>query len=62
MNSHLSNNHIIHATENVKKAVETMKVGDKVVLKTSVTRTDDSDGACEVFYVKSVRIGNKIYE
>lgn len=76
LNPHLSNNHIIPANENVKKAVEAIKTGDKIVLKgllvnvdlngnfilkTSVSRTDESDGACEIIYVKSVRIGNKIY-
>ncbi len=31
-------------------------------LKSSLSRTDSGYDACEVFYVNSVRIGNKIYE
>lgn len=36
---------------------------ESLFLQTSLKRTDGDDGkGCEVFYVKSVRIGNKIYE
>jgi hypothetical protein len=75
--THISNNHIIPATENVYNAIKNINEHEKVALKgylvnvylggnlfmkTSLTRKDEWDGACEVFYVEKVRIGNKIYE
>ncbi|MEI7474975.1 MAG: hypothetical protein WCK67_09380 [bacterium] len=35
--------------------------GDKVVWNSSLSRTDRGNGACELFYVKSVRIGDRVY-
>ena len=36
--------------------------GNPVWWKTSLSRTDSGDGACEILYVTKARIGNRIYE
>ncbi len=36
--------------------------GDAFWWNSSLKRTDTGDGSCEVFYVKRVRIGTKVYE
>jgi len=77
---HSANNHIIPADENIRKAINTIKKKEKVVLQgflvnvkgrykggnfwwnSSLKRTDSGDGSCELFYVKKVRIGTKVYE
>ena len=66
--------HVIPATENILKALNSIKEGQKVILEgvlvdiyledeiiaqTSVEPTDDS---CEILYVTKIRIGNNIYE
>ena len=75
--SHGANMHIIPATENVMKAVKSIKSGQTIYLEgylvkvykydryiwgTSLERTDTGSHACEVFYVTRVRIGSEIYE
>lgn len=42
--------------------VESEYNGGKFTWNTSLSRYDKSAGACEVFYVKKVRIGNNFYE
>jgi hypothetical protein len=36
--------------------------GKAVWWKTSLSRTDSGDGACEILYVTKARIGNRVYE
>jgi hypothetical protein len=70
INSSSSNNHIIPATDGVRKTVEALYTGEWVTLRgylvnisaadgwywhTSLTRTDTGDGACEVFYVETAQ-------
>lgn len=85
LNSHLSNNHIISANDNISNEIKTIKNKEKVLLKgflvdvdgtiifsenekvkipwkTSLLRTDEGDGACEIFYVTNVTIGNRVHE
>ena len=63
-----SNNHIIASTPEVRQAVFDLKAGDTVrltgylvrvayddiVLDSSMSREDNGNGACEVFYVTSI--------
>ena len=76
---HSANNHIIPATENIYKALKSIKKKQKVVLEgylvnlkgtyeggkvfwnSSLTRKDHGANACELFFVKKVRIGNNVY-
>jgi len=76
--SHVSNNHICPANQNLYNAIMSVKKGDQVILKgylveaktsagkrimaSSQIRTDTGGGACETFYVQSVQIGDKVYE
>jgi len=80
INKHTSNNHIIPATKNVQKAIQSIKIFDKVTLDgylvdmtgifksnkinwyTSKTRNDTGASASEIFYVKSVKIGENVYK
>lgn len=69
-----SNNHIIPANNSILRALNTIRVGDKITLKgflvnvdgrywrTSLSRYDTGDGACEIIYVTEVRIGNSIWK
>jgi hypothetical protein len=72
LNAHISNNHLIAASPEVKHALERIRVGDLVTLagelvdlevhqgegpklmyeNTSLSRTDQGDGACEVIWVE----------
>ena len=68
---YISNNHIIPANEDIEKAVKAVKTGEYVELTgylvratcsnpsfrwtSSLTRTDDGAGACEVFLVEDVK-------
>jgi len=79
INRHSSNNHIIPANVNLKKALKKIKKNDMVVLEgvlvsisgyhknksvhwnTSTSRDDKGNGACEIIYLKQIRINNKIY-
>ena len=77
---HSANNHILPATENVKRAVLTVKERDRIRLlgflvnvdgvdesgrkvwwRTSLSRSDEGNHSCEVFWVTEVQEGNKIY-
>lgn len=67
-----SNHHIIHANDEIKEIVSDMDEGDTVILKgylvevtlpgdsynwkSSTSRNDTGDGACEVFYVNDAFI------
>lgn len=75
---HSSNHHIIPADDNIKKAINTLGKDQKVVLSgylvavdslkdnwhwsSSLSRQDRGNGACELFYVNKVRIGDVIYK
>jgi len=78
---HMSNNHLIPASKNIKKALRKAKKGDLIRIEghlvdvqgskngrmisswnTSVSRDDKGNGACEIIYVKSLRINDTIYE
>ena len=75
--SHISNNHIFPADENVYDAVANLGSGQKVKLDgylvsatepdgrkvvSSMSRTDTEAGACECFYVTSVQVGDVVYQ
>lgn len=78
--THFANIHVIPANENIYRAIENIKIKQKVVMegylvnveadydgeklywRTSLTRNDRGYGSCELFYVKRIRIGEKIYE
>jgi len=77
LNSHVSHNHIIPADENILRAVNSFKNKENACMEgylvnlrssnnfiwnTSISRFDREAGACELFYVKKVRIGNNFYE
>lgn len=75
--THFSNLHIIPANENILKAAKTIEYGNKISMdgflvegktkngsyrwKSSLTRTDEGEGACELFYVRKLRIRDKVY-
>lgn len=74
--THISNNHIFPANENIYNAVAHLKKGEEVLLSgylvnvidtdggrytTSTSRTDIEAGACECFYVDRVQYGDKVY-
>ena len=67
----LSNNHLISDEEVIRKQVRKIKVGDQIRVRgflasysssgggkrgTSITRTDEGNGACETIYVEHFRI------
>ena len=70
--NHLGNHHLVAADEEVAAALARIQPGDLVSLegdlvdivvagqhlKTSLSRTDAGDGACEVLYVERVEIEN----
>jgi hypothetical protein len=79
--NHLSNNHLIPSTKNIRKALGKAKKEDLIILdgylvkvfgkdkkgrttswSSSMNRTDDGNGACEIIYVTRLRINNDIYE
>lgn len=80
ISNHSSNNHIIPATENLKRILLKMEVKQAVLLqgylvnvdgasdgrtvwwRTSLTRTDTGNGACEIIYVKKAVINGLVYE
>lgn len=70
---HASNNHVIAATPEVAAAIRRLRVGQIATLRgylvnatsaegghwnTSLQRTDDGPGACELFYVESALAEN----
>lgn len=75
--SHVSNNHICPATENLFNAIVALEKGEVVMLEgylaesrdadgnsmdTSLSRTDTGAGACESFFVQKMQVGNLVYE
>jgi len=79
--NHLSNNHLIPATKNIRKALGKPKRKDLITLhgylvkvygqdkkgrtttwNSSMNRTDDGNGACEIIYVTRLRINDDIFE
>jgi hypothetical protein len=75
--SHAANTHLIPASANVRRALATLGAGDAVRLKgllvdiaaangltwrTSLIRTDHGDHGCEILWVESVQIGDRLYE
>ncbi len=67
----LSNNHILPADEDIAKTLDSVEIGDEVQIfgqlvnydingmsarKTSTTRSDLGNGACEVLYVTDLKI------
>jgi len=80
--THLSNNHLIPADENIRYALLEAEVGDLVVLEgylvyaygknnrtgtycarweSSLVRNDHGDRGCEIMYVTSMRLNNRLY-
>lgn len=81
INRHVSNNHLIPSTPNLRKALRKARKGNVVKLdgylvyvtalregqvmtnwNSSLTRTDDGNGACEIIYLTRLQIGDKVYE
>ena len=75
--SHISNNHVCPASENIYNALVRLKKGQEVLLEgylvsanspdgrsmtSSLTRDDDEGGACECFYVERLQVEDKVYE
>ena len=75
--THVSNNHIFPANENIYNAVAGLEKDGEVLLSgylvdvmdfegnrmtTSMTRSDSDAGACECFYVNYVQVGGRVYE
>ncbi|MDD2331726.1 MAG: hypothetical protein PHI68_03625 [Candidatus Cloacimonetes bacterium] len=78
---HFSNNHLIPATDNLRRAMKLAREGMKVELggylvdveskeagkgslawKSSLSRTDTGNGACEIIYVTKLRLEDRLYE
>ena len=70
LNAEVSNNHIIPADDKVRKEVEMIRTGDHIIIegylvnadfgrygtwRSSTTRLDTGDGACEIIYVTNVK-------
>lgn len=75
--SHISNNHVFPANENVYDAVAHLRKNQEVLLAgflvsakepngrtmtSSMSRTDSDAGACECFYVTRVQVEGVVYE
>ena len=74
--THSSNNHIIPANKTVEEAIKNLKTGQLIALNgylvdvtsgdnwwnTSLTRTDDGDGSCEIIYVESLKTTKGAYK
>jgi hypothetical protein len=75
--AHSANNHLIPASLNVRRALAAIGRGDSVRLQgqlvdvagadglrwsTSLIRTDHGDHGCEIIWVESVQIGDRLYE
>jgi hypothetical protein len=76
--SHVSNNHVCPASQNLYNAVMSLKEGDEVVIEgylsgstgvdgklkmnSSLTRGDTGAGACEAFFVQKLQVGSRVYE
>jgi hypothetical protein len=81
ISTHMSNNHLIPASDNIRKALSKAREHDLVKLEgylvnvmsqdknnnfgywnSSMSRKDHGNGACEIIYVKSLRINGRLYE
>lgn len=81
ISTHMSNNHLIPASDNIGKALSKAREHDLVRLEgylvnvisqdknnnfgywnSSMSRKDYGNGACEIIYVKSLRINDRLYE
>ncbi len=81
LQSHMSNNHLIPANANVRKALALGRKGQPVRIEgwladirltskgrlrslwqTSLKREDIGMGACEIIYVRRVRLGDRLYQ
>ncbi len=75
--SHSSNNHLIPATPTLEAALRSIRTDELIEIEgflvnmrgpgnyhwnTSMTRDDTGGGACELIYVKELRIGNQKWE
>ena len=76
--SHVSNNHICPANENIYNALMSLKDGDVVclegylaeswradgqtILTSSLSRNDTLGGACEAFYVTKLQVADQVYK
>lgn len=75
--THAANNHWIPATDNVRRAIGQLDEGDVLEAEgylvraeragggewnSSLTRNDTGDGACELMYVKRLKVGTRVYE
>jgi len=80
LSTHHSNNHLIPANKNIRRALKRARKGDEVILegyltwvtirhkkkgmnvwRSSLKRTDKGNGACEIIYLTSLRINDRIY-
>jgi hypothetical protein len=73
--AHTANTHLIPANRNVRRALLAIDRGDEVRLRgllvdvatpdfrwpTSLIRTDHGDEGCEILYVESAQIGERVY-
>ena len=72
--THAANNHVIAANPDVATAVRRLRAGQFVTMRgylvnvtrpdgfhwnTSLTRNDDGNGACEVFYVEAITVSDE---
>lgn len=75
ISNHSANMHLIPADDDLKKQLKKVRKGDIVRLtgklvnveaddgwrwRSSLTRTDRGNGACEIFYVESVSLANPV--
>ena len=74
--AHSANAHVIPGSANVRRALAAVDAGDRVRLRgllvdvasehglswtTSLVRTDHGDHGCEILWVESVQVGDRIY-
>jgi hypothetical protein len=75
--SHISNNHVSPASENIYNALVRLRKGQEVLLegylvstspvdgrgmRSSLSREDSGGGACECFYVEKMTVEDAVYE
>jgi hypothetical protein len=75
--NHAANNHWIPASDNIRRAIAKLDDGDLLEAdgflvrakragggdwSSSLTRSDSGDGACELMYVKRLKVGVRVYE
>lgn len=74
--AHSANTHLVPGSANVRRALAAVDRGDVVRLRgllvdvasergltwrTSLVREDHGDGGCEILWVESVQVGNRLY-